>query len=213
MMINKINGLDTCNFLPSPMDLEILEALLQPEDGTYPWNLVDEESEAYFNELEQQFGCDDLLGEDLTRGSEDFYHNLDTIWSQVYHSKTDHDEQPAKGLESSLNSVFAAFVPSNWLNTIAQKALEIINLELSATEQLVECVQALLPNFGTEDLFVLVRHVEPAMRSYDQNKLAVIISNIENRGWTGLSEIEQAKAAFAIAQYAFKEISHSENES
>jgi hypothetical protein len=213
MMINKINGLDTYNFLPPSMDLEMLEALLQPEDGTYPWNLVDEESEAYFNELEQQFGCEELLAEDLTRRSQDFYQNLDAIWSQVYHSKTDHDEQPAKGLQASLHSAFAAFVPSNLLNTIAQKALEIIKLELSASEQLVECVQALLPNFGTEDLFVLVRHVEPAMRSYDQNKLAVIISNIENRGWTGLSEIEQAKAAFAIAQYAFKEISDSENES
>ncbi|MBK1989561.1 hypothetical protein A0J48_018815 [Sphaerospermopsis aphanizomenoides BCCUSP55] len=212
-MINKINGLDICKFLPTATHLELLEGLLQPEDGTYPWNLVDEGSESYFHELEQQFGCDDLLSEDLTRRSEDFYHNLDALWDQVYHSKTDHDEKPSKSLQTTLHNAFAALVPANWLNTIAQKAVEIINLELSASEQLVECVQSLVPNFATEDLCVLVRHFEPAMRSYDQNKLAVLISNIENRGWTGLSEIEQAKAAFAIAQYAFQELSDLDNKS
>ncbi|MBD2293923.1 hypothetical protein H6G06_10550 [Anabaena sphaerica FACHB-251] len=212
-MINKINGLDTCQFLPSTVDLELLEALLLPEDATYPWNLADQESEAYFNQLEQQFECEDLLAEDLTGRSQDFYHNLDEIWSQVYHSKTDHDEQPSKSLKASLDSAFAASVPSSWLNAIAQKASEIINLEQSASEKLVECVQALLPNWGTDDLLVLARPFAYSMRSNQQQNLASIISNIENREWTGLSEIEQAKVSLAIAHYAFKEISSLQEES
>ncbi|GCL36714.1 hypothetical protein SR1949_18200 [Sphaerospermopsis reniformis] len=213
-MINKIHELDTCQFLPSTVDLELLAALLQPEDETYPWDLADQESEPYFHQLEQQFEYDDLLGEDLTRRSQDFYQNLDKIWDQVYHSKTDRDEQPSKCIKSALHSVFAPSIPLSWLNTIAQKASEIINnVEQSTSEKLVECVQTLLPNLLTEDLFVLARRFEPAMRSNDQQKLAVIISNIENRDWTGLSEIEQAKVSLAIADYAFKELSNLQDES
>lgn len=206
-MINKINGLDSCEILPSLFDLELLETLLEPEDETYPWNLADQESEAYFNQLEQQFECEDLLGEDLTRRSQDFYHHLDGIWSQVYHSKTDRDEQPAKGIQAALHSAFAASVPTNWLNAIAQKASEIISLEQSASEKLVECVQALLPTWGIDDLLVLARPFAYSMRSNEQQSLASIISNLENREWTDLSEIEQAKISLAIAHYAFKELS------
>ncbi|MEA5578215.1 hypothetical protein [Anabaena sp. UHCC 0451] len=212
-MINKINELDTCQLLPLIVDLELLEALLKPEDATYPWNLVDQESEAYFNELEQQFECEDLLAEDLTRRSQDFYHNLDEIWSQVYHSKTDHDEQPSKSIKVAIHNAFAASVPANWLNAIAQKASEIISLEQSASEKLVECVQALLPNWGTDDLLVLARPFAYSMRSNEPQNLASIISNLENREWTDLSEIEQAKISLAIANYAFKELSSLKEES
>lgn len=213
-MINKINGLDTCHFFPSNVDLDLLEALLKPEDATYPWNMADEESEAYFNQLEQQFECEDLLAENLSRRSQDFYHNLDGIWSQVSHSKTDRDEQPPKSIQAFLNSAFAAAVPSSCLNTIAQKAAEIINnLEQSTSEKLVECVQALLPHWGTDDLLVLARPFAYSMRSNEQQNLAFIISNIENREWTALSEIEQAKISLAIAHYAFKEFSSVKEES
>jgi hypothetical protein len=213
-MINKTNGLDTCHFLPSNVDLDLLEALLKPEDGTYPWNLADQESEAYFNQLEQQFECEDLLAEDLTRRSQDFYSHLDGIWSQVYHSKTDRDEQPPKSIYAAVHSAFAASVPSNWLNNIAQKVSESINnLEQSTSEKLVECVQALLPNWETEDLLVLARPFAYSMRSNEQQSLAVIISNMENREWTSLSEIEQAKISLAIAHYAFKEFSSVKEES
>ncbi|TAF06650.1 MAG: hypothetical protein EAZ77_11925 [Nostocales cyanobacterium] len=212
-MINKINELDTCGFLPSTADLELLEALLQPEDATYPWNLADEESEAYFHQLEQQFECEDLLGENLNRRSQDFYHHLDEIWSQVSHSKTDRDEQPPKSIQAALHSAFAASVPSSWLNTIAQKVSEMINLEQSASDKLVECVQSLLPNWAADDLLVLARPFAYSMRSNEPQNLAAIISNIEKREWTELSEIEQAKISLAIAHYAFKECSSLENES
>ena len=65
-MTNKINSSDTFHSLLSQVELELLEVLLEPEDATYPWNPADEESEAYFHELEQQFVTQDLLDEELT---------------------------------------------------------------------------------------------------------------------------------------------------
>ncbi|AFZ56994.1 hypothetical protein H6G54_11765 [Anabaena cylindrica FACHB-243] len=206
-MINKINGLHTCQDLKSSVDLELLEILLQPEDAAYPWNPDDQESEAYFNKLEQQLGWQDLVEEHLATQTQDFYHNLDAIWTQVYHSKTDHDEQPAKSLQASLHSAFAACVPANWLNAIAQKAAAIISLEQSASEKLVECIQALLPTWDTDDLLVLARPFAYSMRSSEQQHLTSVISNIENREWSSLSEIEQAKVSLAIADYALKQLS------
>jgi hypothetical protein len=210
-MINKINGLHTCHFLQSsvdlPVDIELLETLLQPEDATYPWNPADQESEAYFNELEQQFEWQDLIEEDINTRTQDFYRHLDAIWSQVSYSKTDHDEQPAKGLQALLYSAFAACVPCSLLDAIAQKASSIINLEQSASVKLVECVQGLLPNWETDDLLVLARPFAYSMRSSEQQHLSSVMSNIGNREWTSLSEIEQAKVSLAIADYAFKHIS------
>jgi hypothetical protein len=212
-MINQINGVDTSNFLQSPVHLEFLSALLAPEDATYPWNLADQESEDYFNQLEQQFECDDLLGDELARRSQNFYHHLDELWSQAsYSTKTDHDEQPSKSIKLSLHEAFAAVVPTNWLNAIAQKAEEIMTLERSASEKLVECVQSLLPSWEADDLMVLARPFAYSMRSNEQQNLAYIISNIENREWTALSEIEQAKVSLAIAHYTFKELSRFDNE-
>lgn len=212
-MINKINGLDIGSVFPSSVDLDLLEALLQPEDATYPWNPADEGSEAYFSQLEQQFECQDLLAEDLTTRAENFYHHLDDIWSQVSHSQTDHDQQPSNRLQSALHRAFSTSVPSNWLNAIAQKAAEIITLEQSASDKLVECVQALLPNWGTDDLLVLARPFAYAMRSNEQQNLVFVTKNIENREWTSLSEIEQAKVSLAIADYAFKQLSSLQTES
>src|SRR5689334_47804 len=82
-MVNQINTSDALHSLSSQVELEFLELLLEPEDTVYPWNPVDDESEAYFDELEQQFAMQELLDEELTTRSQSFYNQLDTLWSNV----------------------------------------------------------------------------------------------------------------------------------
>lgn len=208
-MANKINGSDTFSSLPSQVDLELLEALLEPEDATYPWNPADEESEAYFDELEQQFGMQDLLDEELTRRSEDFYSHLDTLWSGIsLESNSNHNPQQTLvlNLQETLSTTFAACVPQALLNAIATKAAEILAAQQSIGEQLVECVQTVLPNWRTEDLLVLARPFAYAMRSSESQNAASALSNLQNSQWTALSEVEKAKVSLAIASYAFNEI-------
>ncbi|WP_375509787.1 hypothetical protein [uncultured Nostoc sp.] len=214
-MANKINGSDTSSSLPYKADLELLEALLEPDDATYPWNLADEESQAYFDELEQHFGMQDLLEEELTTRSEDFYNHLDTLWSGISPS-SDSNPNPQQALvlnlQETLSSTFAACVPQVLLNTIATKAAEILAAQQSIGEQLVECVQTVLPNWGTEDLLVLARPFAYAMRSSESEKAASALSNLQNSEWTVLSEVEKAKVSLAIASYAFNELNKSEYE-
>ena len=215
-MANKIKGSDTSSSLPSQIDLELLEALLEPDDATYPWNPGDEESQAYFDELEQQFGIEDLLEEELTTRSQDFYSHLDTLWSGIsLESENNHNPQQAQvlNLQERLSSTFAACVPQALLNAIATKAAEILAAQQSIGEQLVECVQTVLPNWGTEDLLVLARPFAYAMRSSESQNAASALNNLQNSPWTALSEVEKAKLTLAIASYAFNELNKSEYES
>jgi hypothetical protein len=207
-MTKQVNASETFHPLSSQFDLELLEALLEPEDNTYPWNPADEESESYFRELEEQFG-QDLTDEDLTTHSQAFYGKLDTLWSKISessHYKCNTRNVTLANLQETLHSAFAASVPQNWLNAIAQKASEMFDTKQSIGEQLVECVQAVLPSWGTEDLLVLARPFAYAMRGSEPQNAESTISTIENQEWTALSQIEQARVSLAIAHYAFTQL-------
>jgi hypothetical protein len=214
-MAKNINASNTFHPLPSQFDLELLSALLEPEDGTYPWNPADEESEIYFRELEEQF-AQDLTDEELTSNSQTFYGKLDTLWSEISecsHYKCNTINATLGDLQKTLHSAFAASVPQSWLNAIAQKASEMLNTSLSIGDQLlVECVQTVLPSWETEDLLVLARPYAYAMRGLEPQNAESTISDINNREWTALSQIEQAKVSLAIAHYAFTQLDNLKSE-
>ncbi|MEH2066924.1 MAG: hypothetical protein V7K47_01920 [Nostoc sp.] len=215
-MTNKINGSDAFSSFESQVDLEFLEALLEPDDATYPWNPADEESEAYFQELEQDFGMQDLIDGELTRRSQDFYNHLDTLWSGVSFNES-HNHHPQQSLvlnlQETLRNTFCSCVPQTLLNTIAAKAAEIFSPQQFRGEQLVECVQTVLPTWGAEDLLVLARPFAYAMRSSESHNQTPTISNINDSEWTALSEIEQAKVSLAIAYYALTQLDKYKSES
>ncbi|GAX36043.1 hypothetical protein [Nodularia sp. NIES-3585] len=214
-MIEKTNGTDTFNALPSEIELEFLETLLVPEDGTYPWNPADDESEAYFSELERQIATQDWLDEEINLKSPVFYGKLDSLWSEVSHNsnyKFQPNHSVVDHLQVTLNSAFADSVPPGWLNAIAQKAAGIFSSQQSMSDQLVECVQSLLPAWGIDDLLVLTRPFAHSMRSSESPDVTSIMNKVRNRDWINLSEIEQAKISVAIAYYAFKQLNSSVSE-
>jgi len=214
-MIKKINGLDTFNALPSPVELELLETLLEPEDATYPWNPADHDSEAYFNESEQQFAVPDWLEDELTAKSPDFYGKLDNLWSEMdtkSKSLCQPNQSVLDSLQVTLNSAFANSVPPAWLNAIASKAAEMFATQQSMGEKLVQCVQSVLPAWDVDDLFVLARPFAHAMRSSESLEETAIINKVKNRDWLTLSEIEQAKISVAIAYYAFRQLNSFESQ-
>lgn len=215
-MIKKNNQSKTLNSLSQKTELELLEALLQPEDANYPWNPADGESDIYFSELEQHFAIEELLStEELTTKSHAFYDQLDNLWSQVITTtecKYNTCQSVIEHLHITLNSAFAANVPQGWLKTIAQKATEIFSTQQSLGEELVQCVQAVLPNWAADDLFVLARPFAYAMRSNESPDLQSIVDQVDKRDWTTLSEIEQAKVSVAIAYYAFKQLKSYQSE-
>ncbi|MDZ7961947.1 MAG: hypothetical protein RMY34_29415 [Aulosira sp. DedQUE10] len=211
-MVNNINNSDTFTSFPSQVELDLLAALLEPEDATYPWNPADPESEAYFSELEQQFLNDDLWEEELTKRSQDFYSQLDTLWPEDAIT-SDSKSHIGQILMANLQEAFASAIPQTWLNTIANKAAEMFASQQPIGEQLVQCVQGVLPSWGPDDLLVLARPYAYAMRSGEPQCPKAMITKLGNREWTSLSEVEQAKVSLAISYYALTELNSFQSES
>jgi len=210
-MKNQPKDLNIVNIVPSNLDLEFIEALLEPEDATYPWNLADESSEAYFQHLELQFGLQDFTDAELITSADNFYQNLDIIWDQVSVIENNNiSKNTVNYLQSALQNAFSV-MPEVLFTAIAQKAAEVSILEKSASEKLVECVQALLPSWEMDDLLVLARPFAYAMRSSEPQTLTSIIRDFEHRDWANLSEIEQVKITLAIADYALQHLSKSDS--
>ena len=210
-MKNHINDLNILDIAPSNLDLEFIEALLEPEDAAYPWNLADESTDAYFHNLELQFGLPDFSDAELITSSENFYQNLDIIWDQVAVIENHNiSKNTVNYLQEVLHNAFSV-IPEVILTAIAQKAAEVSILEQSASDKLIECVQALLPSWEVDDLLVLARPFAYAMRSNKPQTLTSVIRDFEGRDWANLSEIEQAKITLAIADYALQYLSKSDS--
>ncbi len=213
-MNKQINGFENLQIIPSQIELEFLEALLQPEDGTYPWNPGDEQTEEYFHNLEEHFVLQDVLEEELTTRSEDFYNQLEALWTSHVPSYNHNTESSITvQLQESLQSRLSTDVPKQWLKAIAQKAADIFTTQQSMADQLVECVQAVLPCWGSDDLLVLARPYAYAMRSSESQKTAETVFNqVSEHEWTNLSEIEQARVSLAIAYYALQQLNSFQGE-
>ncbi|AFY42853.1 hypothetical protein [Nostoc sp. PCC 7107] len=213
-MIKKINNSHNIPSSPTQVELEFLELLLQPEDAAYPWNPADDQAETYFDELEKQFAMQDVLEEELHTKAQSFYGNLDNLWSQVANCNDYKCTTNVSILDSLCETLhtFAAGVPTIWLKAIAQKATEVVAVQQSINEQLVQCVQTVLPTWETDDLAVFARPYAYAMRSSEQQNLASVVNKIKNRDWATLSEMEQAKVSVAIAYYALRQLDKLETE-
>lgn len=201
-MTNIINNPE--NFYP--IHLELLEALLEPEDATYPWNPVAAESEEYFHDAEAQCVINELLDAELSARSLGFYNQLDTLWSNNYNRTT--NAVIVASLKKNLLAAIAERIPHEWIERIAEKASDIFNLKQTMSEQLMLCAQAVLPNLGADDLFVLARPFAYAMRNSEPQSLESVLNKVGEHEWKNLSEIEQARVSIAVAYYALRQLNH-----
>ncbi len=209
-MTNTINNWD--NFSASPIHLELLEALLEPEDATYPWNPITVESDEFFHDAEAQLLMDELLDSEFQARSHGFYNQLDTLWNN-------YNRTTSVGLITSLKenlhtamrfatteSGIALRIPHEWIERIAEKAADIFNSKQPMSEQLMQCAQAVLPNLGVDDLLVLARPFAYAMRNGEPQSLESILNKVGEQEWKNLSQIEQAKVSLAVAYQAMRQL-------
>lgn len=201
--------------LEAQIELDLLAALLEPEDAAYPWNPSNDESAAYFDEIERQFAAQEVLDEELSTRAQVFYDKLDSLWSGVGNLYYNYNTESTviNHLQENLHQAFAAGIPQGWLNAIATKAAEIVTSGQSLGDQLVECVQSVLPTWATEDLLILTRPYAYAMRSREGQNLTSIADKVNHQDWSNLSEVERAKVSVAIAYYAIKQLNDSQSES
>ena len=169
----------------------VLEAELSPETP-YPWNAA--AASRYFDKLEA--ATPELeVSEAEANG---FFSKLDALWGKSAAKKT--AAINLSSLAQQLSSRCVS-VPQAALQAIAQKANVLVDSKLSSLDQLVACVQDVLPQWDVEDLQVMARPYAYAMRS-EEPKLP------ENVQWESLSEVEQGRLAMAIANWIMTELEH-----
>ena len=210
-MANEFNRIQPNDDSRSLTELELLEALLAPDDATYPWNPADLESEAYFSEQEQQFLLEDCLDAEIASGSDAFFSCLEKIWAETIRASEPINVTSvadAVDLQTTLQQRFATYIPQSWLAAIARQAYDVLSGQKSIADQLVQCVQELLPNWAEDDLLILARPVAVAMRCPD-TAIESQLSHVSCQNWANVSEIEQARASLAIARYALAQLQNS----
>ena len=207
-MANEFSRAEEINYTPSPEQVDLLEALLEPDDAPYPWNTADPDSEAYFAERTGEFLLEDLADEEIAARAQTFFTQLEQLWSATTPADDTPGDTPGNTLEATLQERFAACIPQGWLNAIAHQANSVFSTQRSMADQLVQCVQDLLPSWAEEDLLVLARPFAYAMRGKETEAIESVPGNAQSRDWTALSEIEQARLSLAIAQYALAQLRH-----
>ncbi|MEM8777760.1 MAG: hypothetical protein AAGF26_02575 [Cyanobacteria bacterium P01_G01_bin.49] len=182
------------NYLSSPISEEtlssltdeLLDALLEVEE-TYPWDPSDPEAENYFNNLETEFPLIDALDEaEIAEQADTFFSHLHQSW----------ESSDNKSLTQAISEKFGKLMSKNRLETIITQAKQLRNQNISQLDQLVECVKPLWTNWTEEDLQVFARPFAHAMRGDTQ---------VKQRDWQELSEIEQIRFTMAIAKEVLEE--------
>lgn len=163
----------------------------EASERIYPWNPADADADAFFAELEQD--CDALgwSTDALAPYAQALSQTMDALWTTV---------APAIVLPEAALQAFQ--VPQSLVNTIVQRAQQLIESNLSLADQLVQCVRETLPNLAEDDLQVLARPYAFAMRGSATETLEAALRTMRCAAWTELSGIEQARLSLAIARYA-----------
>lgn len=152
----------------------------------YPWNIATaqwDEHATIFNDLSDQ---------ELGQRAPAFFAKLDQVWANT-------------SLNSKISQRFAVEVPTELLNAITERVQDAMQTSRSLADQLVKCVQDVLPNFEEEDLYVLARPFAYAMRS-GEDTLEASMQHLRADSWAELSEVEQARLTLAIARSAIAEL-------
>ncbi|NEO97782.1 MAG: hypothetical protein F6K58_03550 [Symploca sp. SIO2E9] len=180
----------------SNVQVELLDLLLQPEEDFYPWNPAELETEAYFTQLEREFLLEYPPEEEaITGGAQAFFKQLNHCWTSTESSVKD-------SLEASLLNQFGLSLPQTWLEEIAKKARLVFSSNLSLAEQLVLCVQPLLPSWTEEDLSIFARPLALPMRGKSELGRQADNGAVESVEWTELSQIEQVRLSLKVAHSA-----------
>ncbi len=179
--------------LKHPIDTSTIEVMETASSKiSYPWNPSLPESADFFNHVAATSPLDAFTDTEIDQRASGFFSQLDQLW------------------DNSLHTVLArkfASVPQDIRRTIAQQAELLLTQGDQLVDQLAQCVQAALPQWGLEDLQVLSRPLAFAMRGETTE------SPLLSRDWQTLSATEQAKLSLVIARYAIDELQKTSGQS
>ncbi|NJO40468.1 MAG: hypothetical protein HC769_14315 [Cyanobacteria bacterium CRU_2_1] len=182
-------------------ELELLDFILDDEPTTYPFNVMEPEAEAYFANLEQEVLAAGWSTNEIAEQGQLLSSRLNQLWTDL--------AELAPVSTVSLPQ-FAARIPHQLWEQIVHRAQQVVSQNLSLADQLVQCVQDCLPDWGNDDLLMFARPLAYPMRSsvptLESESLEKAIQSVRSVEWTELTEIEQVRLSLAAARYAISQL-------
>lgn len=177
---------------------DLLASILNPETG-YPWQPLAPEAEAYLASLEAEF--DALGGEDLNTA-------IAAGWQVLAAQMATQmgDPEPPMAVNPVLEQLrqFQSRVPSGLLHRLANSATALARSGQPLIDQLVQCVDDVLPGWNADDLAVLARPLAYSLRDGRGEILELNLRAIPATDWESLSTLEQARLTLTVASVALK---------
>jgi len=192
------------------VELEFLQTLL--DDDAYPWSNGD--ASVFESLADMEAALAEQLSEPerdaiATQGQQ-FFQTLQQQWTVIDNASTSNTN--LSSVQSTLMQTFRDRVPTDILETLAQKAMDVVQQPSTLAEQLVLCVQDCVPSLLPEDLQVLARPYAYAMRDPGTDKLDAANQAIRPVPWNELSPVEQARLSMAIAHYSLSQATNDTTE-
>lgn len=176
-------------------EIDLLNAISHG-DSVYPWEPSAKATEFYFDNLATISDVTASLSEqELNERSHQFFQQLEQTYTLI-------------SVEQLVLKKFAPFAPENILKKLSSVASEVVSQvarvsgNLSLSDQLVHCVNEILPQWSLEDLEVLARPYAYAMRSSNNDMIESTVQSLNDSSWENLSDLEQVRLSLAIALYA-----------
>jgi hypothetical protein len=186
--------------LRAQAEQDLLQLMLSDSDVSYPWNPAAPEAEAYLTAIEQETAHLGFSDDELTAYSHAFGDRLDQAWATILAGTE------TATLRQNILSKLSFPVPNDILDGIIQRTRQIIQVNLSLADQMVQIVQDAFPGFLEEDLQVLARPMANAMREAETDVLEVALRTVRCNAWTELSHVERARLSLAIARYTIAQM-------
>ena len=179
-------------------ELDLLASILSPETG-YPWQPLAPEAETYLASLETEF--DALDGGETTAA-------IAAGWQVLAAQMATQMGNPEPPI--AVNPIveqlrqFQSRVPSELLHRLATSATALARSGQPLIDQLVQCVDDVLPGWNADDLAVLARPLAYSLRDGRGEILELNLRAIPATDWNSLSSLEQARLTLTVASVALK---------
>ncbi|PZV08845.1 MAG: hypothetical protein DCF32_03815 [Leptolyngbya sp.] len=177
---------------------DLLASILNPETG-YPWQPLAPEAEAYLASLETEF--DALDGGELNAA---IAAGWQVLSAQMATQIGDFEVQPTVNPVLEQLRQFQSRVPGDLLHRLASSAAALARSGQPLIEQLVQCVDDVLPGWNADDLAVLARPLAYSLRDGRGEILELNLRAIPATDWDSLSGLEQARLTLTVASVALK---------
>lgn len=187
---------------------DLLASILTPteaSEGSYPWEPLAAEAEGYLTSLETEF--ETLDDGDLTAAIAAGWQILEAQMMTLTTA-----QPPAPEMASSAASMpsplrqFQTRIPDGLLQRLAAAANTLARSGQPLIDQMVQCVNDILPGWDAADLAVLARPLAYSLRDGRGEIVDLNLRAISDGPWETLSEVEQARLTLTIASVALKAV-------